>query len=163
MCIRDRNPAGNVRDNYGWVLIGYVHPPETGEYVFHVAADDNSELWLSTDENPANAVKIAQESQWQGIRNYQPQADESTSDAVALEGGKAYYIELITKEGGGGDNAAVAWRKADEADVAVGSEPIGGAHLSQWIVDPNATPPSISVVRNADGTVTVTFLSLIHI
>ena len=43
------NPAENVRDNYGWHLSGYIHPPETGEYIFFVATDDNSELWLSTD------------------------------------------------------------------------------------------------------------------
>ncbi|MCH2612371.1 MAG: PA14 domain-containing protein [Pirellulales bacterium] len=128
-------PAGNVRDNYGWVMIGYIHPPETGEYVFHVATDDNSELWLSTDESPANAVRIAQESTWQGIRNFQAEGDESVSAPVALEAGKAYFIELVTKEGGGGDNAAVAWRLADDADVGAGALPISGDHLSQWLVD----------------------------
>ena len=43
-------PPGNVRDNYGWHLMGYIYPPETGEYIFAVATDDNSQLWLSTDE-----------------------------------------------------------------------------------------------------------------
>jgi hypothetical protein len=150
-------PAGNVRDNYGWVMIGYIHPPETGEYVFHVATDDNSELWLSTDESPANAVRIAQESTWQGIRNFQAEGDESVSAPVALEAGKAYFIELVTKEGGGGDNAAVAWRLADDADVGAGALPISGDHLSQWLVDGDATPPSLSYVINGDGTATVTF------
>ena len=116
-------------------MIGYIHPPETGEYVFHVATDDNSELWLSTDESPANAVRIAQESTWQGIRNFQAEGDESVSAPVALEAGKAYFIELVTKEGGGGDNAAVAWRLADDADVGAGALPIAGEHLSQWLVD----------------------------
>ena len=151
------NPQGNVRDNYGWVMIGYIHPPETGEYVFHVATDDNSQLWLSTDESPANAVQIAQESTWQGIRNFQAEGDESVSAPVALEAGKAYFIELVTKEGGGGDNAAVAWRLADDADVGAGALPIAGEHLSQWLVDGDATPPTISVVRNADGSLTVEF------
>ena len=151
------NPQGNVRDNYGWLMIGYIHPPETGEYVFHVATDDNSQLWLSTDESPANAVQIAQESTWQGIRNFQAEGDESVSAPVALEAGKAYFIELVTKEGGGGDNAAVAWRLADDADVGAGALPIAGEHLSQWLVDGDATPPTISVVRNADGSLTVEF------
>ena len=52
------NPAGNVRDNYGWHVSGFIHPPETGEYIFAVATDDNSQLWLSTDADPANAVQI---------------------------------------------------------------------------------------------------------
>ena len=30
----DTPPPGNVRDNYGWHLVGYIHPPETGEYRF---------------------------------------------------------------------------------------------------------------------------------
>ena len=150
-------PQGNVRDNYGWLFLGYIHPPETGEYVFHVASDDNSELWLSTDENPANAVKIAQESTWHGVRAYAPEGEEETSAPVALEKGKAYFVELVVKEGGGGDNAAVAWRLADEGDVAGGALPIAGEHLSQWLIDGDATPPSVSVARNADGTVTVTF------
>ena len=122
------NPAGNVRDNYGWHLSGYIHPPETGEYIFAVATDDNSELWLSTDSDPANAVKITQESQWRGVRQYQPQSDESTSGPVFLEKGKVYFIECFAKEGGGGDNMAVAWSlPSDEgADVEGGALPISG-------------------------------------
>ena len=152
------NPAGNVRDNYGWLFLGYIHPPETGEYVFHVATDDNSELWLSTDENPANAVKIAQESTWHGVRGYAPEGQEETSAPVTLEKGKAYFVELVVKEGGGGDNAAVAWRLADEGDVAGGALPIAGEHLSQWLIGGgDDTPPSLSYVINGDGTATVTW------
>ena len=92
------NPAGNVRDNYGWHVSGYIHPPETGEYIFSVATDDNSQLWLSTDEDPANAVQITNESQWQGVRNYQPMSDETTSAPVLLEAGKTYFIECFAKE-----------------------------------------------------------------
>ena len=125
--------------------------------MFHVATDDNSELWLSTDENPANAVKIAQESTWHGVRGYAPEGEEETSAPVTLEKGKAYFVELVVKEGGGGDNAAVAWRLADEGDVAGGALPIAGEHLSQWLVDGDATPPSLSYVINGDGTATVTF------
>ncbi|MEC7883228.1 MAG: hypothetical protein VYB35_10015, partial [Verrucomicrobiota bacterium] len=57
---------------------------------------------------------------------------------------------LITKEGGGGDNAAVAWRKAGDADVAAGAEPISGDHLSQWIIDPSALE---DITKPGDATV----------
>ena len=40
-------------------MLGYVTPPTTGYYTFWIASDDNSELWLSTDANPANKVRIA--------------------------------------------------------------------------------------------------------
>ena len=79
-----------MRDNYGWHLVGYIHPPETGEYRFFVATDDNSELWLSTDADPANAVQVTQESQWRGVRAYGDE-DESNSAPIFLEKGKALY------------------------------------------------------------------------
>ena len=150
-----RKPRTNYRDDYGWLMLGYIHPPETGEFVFHLASDDNSELWLSTDESPANAVKIAQESNWQGVRAYSPTGAEQTSAPVALEKGKAYFVELVVKEGFGGENSAVAWRLADEKDLRSGALPIAGEYLSQWLVD--EVDPSINMIRNSDGTVTLTF------
>ena len=128
------NPPGNVRDNYGWHLMGYIHPPETGEYIFSVATDDNSQLWLSTDADPANAVQITQESTWQGVRNFQPLGDETTSLPVLLEAGKTYFIECFAKEGGGGDNMAVAWSlPSDEGfEAEAGALPISGEYLSPF-------------------------------
>jgi len=133
------NPEGNVKDNYGAQLIGFLHPAETGDYQFALAADDNAQLWLSTDENPANKQLIAQETGWQPVRGYQAVGDEATSEFIALEAGKAYYIEAIFNEGGGGDNIAVAWTTGDP--VAAGAQPISGDYLSPWIaVDPLAEP-----------------------
>ena len=136
------NPAGNVRDNYGWHLMGYIHPPETGEYIFSVATDDNSELWLSTDSDPANAVQITQESTWQGVRNFQPVGDETTSAPVFLEKGKTYFIECFAKEGGGGDNMAVAWSlPSDEGvEAEAGALPISGEYLSPFTWTGPETP-----------------------
>ena len=125
------NPEGNVKDNYGAQLIGFLHPPETGDYQFALAADDNAQLWLSTDENPANRQLIAQETGWQPVRGYQAVGDEATSEFITLEGGKAYYIEALFNEGGGGDNIAVAWTTGDP--VAAGAQPIAGEFLSPWI------------------------------
>ena len=49
----------NWADNYGTRLRGYITAPVTGSYIFWVASDDKSELWLSTDDNPVNKVNIA--------------------------------------------------------------------------------------------------------
>jgi len=57
--------------------------------------------------------------------------DEATSEFITLEGGKAYYIEALFNEGGGGDNIAVAWTTGDA--VAAGAQPIAGEFLSPWI------------------------------
>ena len=37
---------------------GCVHPDVTGDYIFWIASDNSSELWLSTDENPSEARQI---------------------------------------------------------------------------------------------------------
>jgi len=148
------NPEGNVKDNYGAQLIGYLHPPETGDYQFALAADDNAQLWLSTDESPANRQLIAQETGWQPVRGYQAVGDEATSEFITLEGGKAYYIEALFNEGGGGDNIAVAWTTGDA--VAAGAQPIAGEFLSPWI-EGEGDAPALSIVNNGDGSVTVTF------
>ena len=165
----DTKPEGNVQDNYGVQMIGFIHPPETGDYQFAIAADDNAELWLSTDESPANRQLIATEPQWNGVRAFgtgdrRSMVDAGTADEryqnvskfISLEGGKAYYIEALMNEGGGGDNLAVAWTTADP--IANDALPISGDFLSPWVPGgAGGDAPALSVVNNGDGTVTVTF------
>src|SRR5439155_7255110 len=64
----DTNPPGDVRNNYNNELIGYFYPPKDGNIQFAISTDDPGELYLSTDDSPANKVLIATESQWNGIR-----------------------------------------------------------------------------------------------
>jgi Chitobiase/beta-hexosaminidase C-terminal domain/Divergent InlB B-repeat domain/PA14 domain len=49
----------NWADNYGTRLRGYITAPATGSYTLWIASDDNSELWLSINDNPSNKVKWA--------------------------------------------------------------------------------------------------------
>jgi hypothetical protein len=60
----------NVRDNYGVVFRGYVTAPVSGEYTFYIASDDQGDLWLSMDDNPANKIRIAQEPGWNPSRSW---------------------------------------------------------------------------------------------
>lgn len=39
----------NWADTYGARIVGYVHPPASGDYTFWIATNDFGELWLSTD------------------------------------------------------------------------------------------------------------------
>jgi hypothetical protein len=50
----------SLSDDTGARLRGYVTAPATGDYTFYIAADDRGELWLSSDDNPANKRMIAQ-------------------------------------------------------------------------------------------------------
>ena len=39
-------------NNYGQRVSGYLLPPVTGDYTFWISSDDQSALFLSTDESP---------------------------------------------------------------------------------------------------------------
>lgn len=99
----------NWADNYGTRIRGFLHPVETGNYVFWIAGDDNCELWLSTDESPTNRVRIARVPGWTNYREWTRFAEQQ-SLAIYLEAGRKYYIEAFHKEGGGGDSVSVAWQ-----------------------------------------------------
>ncbi|RPJ32809.1 MAG: hypothetical protein EHM35_11155, partial [Planctomycetaceae bacterium] len=81
---------------------GYVHPPADGEYTFWITSDDQSQLWLSTDENPANRVMISQVTGYSGATEW-TKFPEQKSAAIALKAGKKYYVEALHRDGSGGD------------------------------------------------------------
>lgn len=107
-------------DNYGQRLGGYLRAPDSGSFTFWIASDDGSELWLSTDSNPANKVKIAFSTNATGSREWGKFASQRSAP-VTLEGGKFYYIEALQKEGIGGDNLAVSWSGPDFGQVMLGA------------------------------------------
>ena len=55
---------------------------------------------------------------------------ETTSLPIALAAGTSYYVRALMKEGGGGDNLAVAWIKSGEAAPANDALPIPGSVLT---------------------------------
>ena len=87
---------------------GYIVPDVSGNHTFSIAGDDQCELWLSTNENPANAVRIAHFTSWTAYRNFTQNASQ-TSAPIPLVAGNRYYVEILHKEGGGGDHCSVAW------------------------------------------------------
>jgi hypothetical protein len=156
-------PAANIIDNYAQVIYGWIVPPESGNYRFGLATDDNSELYLSSDESPDNSILIANETGWSGVRNYQTvggtsDANAKQSEAIALEAGQQYYVELIVAEGGGGDNAAVAWTfsaDGDPAPVVDGALPIPAEYL--WSFLPVNDEIQLVSASPADGDTGVYF------
>lgn len=115
----------NWADNYGSRIHGYVHPPVSGRYIFWIASDNDSELWLSTDENPANRVRIAFVNGWTKYRDWNKFASQRSSP-ITLTAGRRYYIEALHKEGDIGDSVAVGWQLPDGAL----ERPIPGDRLS---------------------------------
>jgi hypothetical protein len=150
----------NFADNYANRFSGFFIPPATGKYVFFIAADDDSDLFLSTDASPANKKLIAQEAGWSGVRNYTavggtslPEDKRSDSFSlsewptggaeISLTAGEKYYIEAVHHEGTGGDNLAVTYKLATEPDPADGSAPrLAGSVIA---VEVDAAPPAPNV------------------
>lgn len=117
----------DVLDNYGQRMHGYVLAPLTGSYTFWIASDDQGALFLSTDDNPANARLIASVNGWTPSRDWEREANQR-STPIPLQAGRAYYISALMKEGGGGDNLAVRWRMPNGVDQA----PMVATNLVPW-------------------------------
>lgn len=149
-------PPGDVKNNYGVQIAGYFYPTETRAYTFYLSADDNAQLWLSTDDDPAKKVQIAREPEWNNPRDYQGTErrpnGENISQPVNLVAGRAYYIEALMKEGGGGDNLSVS---------IDGSLPIPGSQLSPFAPGTAtailANPADQAVYAGGTATFTVGF------
>jgi hypothetical protein len=118
-------------DNYGARIRGYLYPPETGDYNFWIAGDDACEFLLSTDDDPANVIRIAWIDGWCDPYDWDntggsDNPNQASAAPVTLQAGQKYYIEGGLKEGGGGDGIAVAWQGPGIPDRAV----ISGDYLS---------------------------------
>ncbi|HQC43114.1 MAG TPA: PA14 domain-containing protein, partial [Verrucomicrobiota bacterium] len=96
-------------DNYGQKLSGLIIPPFTGSYTFWICSDDDSELWLSTDESPTHKRRIAYLYGWAPVDNWENYASQKSSP-VSLTANKPYYIEGIQTDGTGGDHIIVRWQ-----------------------------------------------------
>lgn len=141
-------------DNYGTRVFGWVHAPVTGSYQFYIHSDDNSELWLSTNESPDRKRKIASVPGWVTAGNWTGSPDQA-SVSIPLVAGRYYYIEALQKEGGGGDNLGVGWTYPGQASIAY----IPANRLSEWqnvapIANPDTDyvrPASQVIVRVLDN------------
>jgi hypothetical protein len=130
-------------NNFGNRLSGYFLPPVTTNYVFFIASDDDSYLYLSPDDQPSRKVWIAHELGWANARNAwqgaaggglnsQKRSDTFTPDdgvtfpgggpdgGIPLVAGNRYYLEVVHHEGGGGDFLGVTYK------FALGDDPVNG-------------------------------------
>jgi hypothetical protein len=106
-----------------------LNPVTSGSYTFWIASDDASELWLSTDTDPNHKTRIARVSSWVNQYKWDTYAEQKSS-AISLVGGQSYYIEVLHKEGTGGDNIAVAWQ-----GPGIIRQVITGAYLTPYLID----------------------------
>jgi xyloglucan-specific exo-beta-1,4-glucanase len=116
----------NWADNYGTRIRGYIHPTASGSYTFWLAGDDNTELYLSTSDNPASASRIAYVNGWTNSREWNKYSTQQSA-TINLVAGQKYYIEVLHKEATGGDNIAVAWQ-----GPGISQQVLAGNYLSPF-------------------------------
>jgi M6 family metalloprotease-like protein len=100
-------------DSYGTRVQGLLVPQTSGSYRFWISGDDEVELWLSTNADPANVSLIAYiHGSWSNPQSFD-QHTSQRSAFITLQAGQPYYIMALHKEGSGGDHMAVAWQGPD--------------------------------------------------
>jgi hypothetical protein len=131
----DRPDGGE--DYWGGRMRGYLIPPETGDYTFWTASDDDSEVWLSTDEDPANATMICNVEGWMNYQDwtYSSGAPGTTykSAPITLQAGQRYYVDVFFSDGTGGGFDTVAWGGPGIGD---GPVVVDGKYLAAFLRDP---------------------------
>lgn len=131
------NGNGHYKDDYGVYWNGFIYPPVTGPYTFFVKADDESEFFLSEDDDPANLGQApiawnyahTEENGWPSFAQ-QPSGQKfhTVSEPIHLKGGRRYYFEYYHKENGGGDFGQVGWSGPEW----ITEKPIPGTRLSPY-------------------------------
>jgi hypothetical protein len=105
----------NSLEQYGARMSGVFIPPTSGNWRFYLRSDDASQLYLNpAGPDPAGAQLLIDETACCGAW------DKYQSEAFALIAGQPYYIELLYKEGGGGDYGKVAAKLDGEGYPTVG-------------------------------------------
>lgn len=142
---RDALPADTL-DNYGGRIEGYITPQETGNYYFFLRSDDGAELWLSNTDSESGIALIAWEDDCCDPFQEPEAFDPATSLPQPLVAGQRYYVQLLYKEGTGGDYAQVAWRMEGDPTPAAALQPIPGAYLS--CDADNSHNPSVTITAD---------------
>ena len=124
-----------VGNNYGERLRGYLHPPVSGAYRLWIAGADTAQLWLGTDDTPANRHMVAAVPGPTGFRQWTKYPAQS-SGLVNLEGGKMYYVEVLHKAGVGTNYVSVAWQLPDGTFEG----PVPGTRLTPYDSDFDGLP-----------------------
>lgn len=122
-------------DDYLERFRGYVSPPASGDYTFWVTGDDDTELWLSSSEDPGLKSRIANVPGWAPFDGWEQHASQK-SRRIPLVTGRRYYIEVLHKEGGGDGHVTVRWSLPDGRMES----PIPGSRLAPFAAETAGDP-----------------------
>ena len=96
--------------NHGALVQGYLKVPVSGDYKFNITGDDQTILFISSDESPDNKqAHQALVSGYTSMTQHDKYIWQSTGD-IYLESDKYYYIEINQKQGGGSGHFQAFWQ-----------------------------------------------------
>lgn len=116
-------------EGYGARMSGLFTANATTNFVFYFSADDASEFWMSPDSNPANRVLLRSAVTCCTANSVNPVTN-------ALVAGQSYYIELLYKEGTGGDYGRVVVKHIGDPTNPDILTPISGGQFLSTLADP---------------------------
>lgn len=133
-------PGG--QGDFGMRLSGFFIPPTSGAYVFFISSDDDSDLFLSTDDITSHKRLIAQETAWSPTFSWTASTASSVSQkrsdqwlptgvttppyaaGITLNAGQKYFMEVDHHNGAaGGTHVGVYYKLIANGDPAVGAPP----------------------------------------
>ncbi|MCB0771493.1 MAG: PQQ-dependent sugar dehydrogenase [Flavobacteriales bacterium] len=118
------NDFGN---NYGQRIRGYIIAPSTGGYTFGVTSDDHSAVYVSLNADPQYKQLVCSVSGYTGYSQLDKYPSQ-VSPTIQLQAGRYYYVEMLHKEGGGGDFAAMWWKTPTNGTFNL----VPGSALARW-------------------------------
>ena len=114
-------------DHFVQRLRGWIEAPETGSYRFAISSDGESELWISTDEDPVHIRNVASVQQFVTTPRDFTQQSSQISKPITLIKGAKYYLEARHRDGTGEDHLSIGWKiprsQFDEVSV-IGTSPV---------------------------------------
>lgn len=158
-------PDWEYGGNYGSLSQGLILAPETGLYIFHVASDDQSQLFLSTDDTPAHlrSGPICQVTTWSGHLDWagtyglgSPDTNPQTgnkSNPINLVASQKYFFRDFHVEGTGPDGISIGWElPSSHGTINV----IPGTNLLALLNTDVSAVPTVAINQTSTGIV-VTF------
>jgi hypothetical protein len=134
----------NRGDRYAGLVRGYITAPADGQYRFFVTSDDDGQFLLSDSTSPSEARVIASVPGWAGRGQFTKYSSQ-TSGNITLSSGQRYYFEMRYREGGGGDQFAVAWEGPGFSQAV-----IDGQYLSSFSKGSQIYPDDAQSVAGYD-------------
>lgn len=103
-------PYSNELDEFGSLIQAYLSVPVSGNYKFNVTGDDNTVLFFSSNDDPANKqTHQALVSGNSGMTQHDKYVWQSTGN-IYLNAGEYYYFEVNFKHGSGGEHFSIYWQ-----------------------------------------------------